>query len=98
MWQELIGVNLIKTVPVLRMPVFFFLGRHDRVVVQGTSVAYYDVLQAPPKTLIWFEKSGHNPAGTRFGSATISVATAMIRITSLSFHDRQQLSGEIGSM
>jgi len=61
MWQELIGVNLIKTAPALRMPVFFFLGRHDRVVVPETSVAYFDVLQAPSKTLIWFEESGHEP-------------------------------------
>lgn len=61
MWQELIGVNLIKTAPALQMPIFFFLGRHDRVVVPETSVAYFDVLQAPSKTLMWFEESGHEP-------------------------------------
>ena len=61
MWQELMGVNLIKTAPSLRMPVFFFLGRHDRVVVPETSLAYFDVLQGPSKTLIWFEESGHEP-------------------------------------
>jgi pimeloyl-ACP methyl ester carboxylesterase len=61
MWQELMGVNLIKTAPALRIPVFFFLGRHDRVVTAETSLAYYDVLQAPSKTLIWFEESGHEP-------------------------------------
>jgi pimeloyl-ACP methyl ester carboxylesterase len=61
MWQELIGVNLIKAAPALWTPVFFFLGRHDRVVPAETSVAYYDVLQAPSKILIWFEESGHEP-------------------------------------
>jgi len=61
MWQELIAVNLIKTAPALRMPVFFFLGRHDRVVTAETSVAYFNVLQAPSKTLVWFEESGHEP-------------------------------------
>lgn len=61
MWQELIQVNLIKSAPALRVPVFFFLGRHDRVVVPETSVAYFDVLRAPSKTLIWFEESGHEP-------------------------------------
>lgn len=61
MWQELIQVNLLKSVPALQVPVFFFLGRHDRVVVPETSVAYFDVLQAPSKTLIWFEESGHEP-------------------------------------
>ncbi len=59
MWQELIGVNLIKIVPASQVPIFFFLGRHDRVVVPETSVAYFDVLQAPSKTLIWFEESSH---------------------------------------
>jgi pimeloyl-ACP methyl ester carboxylesterase len=61
MWQELTGVNLIKTAPALRMPVFFFLGRQDRVVVPETSVAYFDRLSAPSKTLVWFEESGHEP-------------------------------------
>ncbi|MCS6302070.1 MAG: alpha/beta hydrolase [Nitrospira sp.] len=61
MWQELSGVNLIKTAPALQMSIFFFLGRHDRVVVPETSVAYFDVLQAPSKTLMWFEESGHEP-------------------------------------
>ena len=61
MWQELILVNLIKSAPALRMPVFFFLGRQDRVVVPETSVAYFDVLHAPSKRLIWFEESGHEP-------------------------------------
>ena len=61
MWKELMEVNLIKSAPVLQIPVFFFLGRHDRVVVPETSVAYLDVLQAPSKTLIWFEDSGHEP-------------------------------------
>lgn len=61
MWQELMGVNLIEAAPALQVPVFFFLGRHDRVVTAETSVAYFDVLQAPSKTLIWFEESGHEP-------------------------------------
>jgi pimeloyl-ACP methyl ester carboxylesterase len=43
------------------MPVFFFLGRQDHWVPPETSVAYYDALIAPSKTLVWFEKSGHEP-------------------------------------
>jgi pimeloyl-ACP methyl ester carboxylesterase len=61
MWQELMGVNLIKIAPALQVPIFFFLGRHDHVVTPETSLAYFDVLQAPSKTLIWFEESGHEP-------------------------------------
>ncbi len=43
------------------MPVFFFLGRHDHWVPPEISVAYFDALTAPAKTLVWFEESGHEP-------------------------------------
>jgi hypothetical protein len=43
------------------MPVFFFLGRRDRWVSPETSVAYFNMLTAPSKMLVWFEESGHEP-------------------------------------
>jgi pimeloyl-ACP methyl ester carboxylesterase len=46
---------------VLKVPVFFFLGRHDHWVPSACSVAYFDLLAAPSKTLRWFERSGHEP-------------------------------------
>jgi pimeloyl-ACP methyl ester carboxylesterase len=58
---ETSNVNLIKRVPALQMPVFFFLGRHDRWVPPETSVTYLNMLAAPSKTLIWFDESGHEP-------------------------------------
>lgn len=61
MWPEVSRLNLLKQVPVLRMPVFFFLGRRDHWVPSETSVAYFDTLSAPVKRLVWFEESGHEP-------------------------------------
>jgi pimeloyl-ACP methyl ester carboxylesterase len=61
MWTEVSRLNLMTIVPVLRMPVFFFLGRHDHWVPSETSVAYFDALTAPSKRLVWFEASGHEP-------------------------------------
>jgi pimeloyl-ACP methyl ester carboxylesterase len=61
MWAEVSRLNLVKLVPVLQMPVFFFLGRHDHWVPPEVSVAYFDVLTAPSKRLVWFEESGHEP-------------------------------------
>jgi pimeloyl-ACP methyl ester carboxylesterase len=58
---ETSNVNLLRLVPALQMPVFFFLGRHDRWVPPETSVTYLNMLAAPSKTLIWFEESGHEP-------------------------------------
>jgi pimeloyl-ACP methyl ester carboxylesterase len=39
----------------------FFLGRHDRWVPPETSVAYFTMLTAPSKMLVWFDESGHEP-------------------------------------
>jgi pimeloyl-ACP methyl ester carboxylesterase len=61
MWAEVSALNLMKAVPVLQMPVFFFLGRHDHWVPPEVSVAYLDMLTAPSKKLVWFEESGHEP-------------------------------------
>jgi len=61
MWTEVSKLNLVTAAPVLQMPVFFFLGRHDRWVPPATSVAYFDALTAPSKALVWFEESGHEP-------------------------------------
>ena len=61
MWPAVSRLNLFERVPALRMPVFFFLGRQDHWVPPETSVAYFDVLAAPSKRLLWFEESGHEP-------------------------------------
>jgi len=61
MWAEVSRLNLVKLVPALPMPVFFFLGRHDHVVAPEMSVAYFEALTAPSKRLVWFEESGHEP-------------------------------------
>ena len=61
MWAEVSRLNLLKLVPALQPPVFFFLGRRDHWVPPETSVAYFDALTAPSKKLIWFEESGHEP-------------------------------------
>ena len=51
----------MTAVPTLQIPVFFFLGRHDHVVAAESSAAYFDVLTAPSKELVWFEESAHEP-------------------------------------
>jgi pimeloyl-ACP methyl ester carboxylesterase len=61
MWKEVSALDLTKAAPTLRIPVFFFLGRNDHWVDPATSVAYFDLLSAPSKKLVWFEKSGHEP-------------------------------------
>jgi pimeloyl-ACP methyl ester carboxylesterase len=61
MWTQLTKLNLLQLAPVLKVPVFFLLGRNDHVVPADASVAYFDRLSAPSKQLLWFEHSGHEP-------------------------------------
>ena len=59
MWAEASTLNLLELVPALRMPVVICVGRRDHWVPSETSVAFYDALAAPSKTLVWFDESGH---------------------------------------
>jgi pimeloyl-ACP methyl ester carboxylesterase len=61
MWPEVSRIDLTRLVPSLEMPVFFLLGRNDHWVDPQTSVAFFDGLRAPAKSLVWFERSGHEP-------------------------------------
>lgn len=78
MWQEVRALNVEQAVPRLRVPTFFLLGRHDRVVSAALSAAYIDALQAPLKQLLWFEQSAHNPPfeePNRFASVVLDLLT-----------------------
>jgi pimeloyl-ACP methyl ester carboxylesterase len=65
LWQEAFyRTDLFKQAPKLDVPVYFFLGRHDRTVTASAALAerYFEGLEsAKGKRLIWFENSGHWP-------------------------------------
>jgi len=61
MWDEVSALDLTKRAPVLQVPVFFFVGRHDHVIAPEISVSYFEMLKAPAKKLVWFEESAHEP-------------------------------------
>ena len=65
LWQEVFyRTDLFKQSPKLDVPIYFFLGRHDRTVTASAELAerYFNELEAPRgKHLIWFERSGHWP-------------------------------------
>lgn len=78
MWPEVSSIDLTTAVPELKMPVYFFLGRHDHWVCPEVSLAYFDRLRAPKKQLVWFEKSGHEPfmdEPDKFNAKVIEVLT-----------------------
>jgi pimeloyl-ACP methyl ester carboxylesterase len=58
--EELRNLDLTRSVPGIEVPVLFFLGRYDRHADARVAAAYFEVLRAPVKRLIWFENSAHN--------------------------------------
>jgi len=61
LWPELVAASLARDALSFEMPVFCLLGRKDHQVVAEVSAAYFEAVEAPHKTLVWFEQSGHMP-------------------------------------
>ena len=58
--EELVGLDLARSVPRTDVPVLFCLGRYDRHTEAKLAATYFASLRAPGKRLVWFEKSAHN--------------------------------------
>jgi pimeloyl-ACP methyl ester carboxylesterase len=61
LWPQLMKIDLFERVPEMRLPVFFMEGKFDHEVPAEIAARYFDHLEAPAKTWIWFEKSAHFP-------------------------------------
>jgi proline iminopeptidase len=59
LWPQLVQMNLERDVRRFEMPVFMALGRLDMQVVASVSAAYFEVIEAPHKELLWFENAAH---------------------------------------
>ena len=53
--------ELGTTVTELKLPAYFFLGRHDYVTPSVVVPAYLEYLDAPREEVVWFEASAHFP-------------------------------------
>ena len=61
LWAQAMTIDLPKTVPQLKVPVYFMLGRHDYNAPYPLAQQYFNKLKAPYKKLIMFENSAHLP-------------------------------------
>jgi pimeloyl-ACP methyl ester carboxylesterase len=59
MWPQILSIDLMEQAPELKVPVYFLEGRHDQEAPSVLAEQYFQVLRAPRKTLVWFEKSAH---------------------------------------
>lgn len=85
LWPQVSRLNLEIAAPELKMPVFFFIGRHDHQVAAETSAAYFAKLIAPAKELVWFEESAHMPPfeeADKFNAKLVELVAPVARATS----------------
>jgi pimeloyl-ACP methyl ester carboxylesterase len=61
LWDQVIRVDLRKTVPKLDLPVYFFHGDHDFTCSAALAEDYFRTLSAPLKGFYRFARSAHSP-------------------------------------
>ncbi len=55
LWEQLIRIDLRKTVPALQIPVYFLEGKYDYTAVTALARDYFEQLQAPVKGFYEFD-------------------------------------------
>lgn len=63
MWPTIVQYNFLEGPHTFAMPYYIFQGRLDQNTPSSLIQAYYDVIEAPDKDLVWFEYSAHGPLG-----------------------------------
>ncbi|MDP4094965.1 MAG: alpha/beta hydrolase [Bacillota bacterium] len=61
MWPEIMQLDFFRQIPEVKVPVYFFQGRHDYNTPSTLVEKYFNNIKAPYKELVWFENSGHHP-------------------------------------
>ncbi|WP_299184671.1 alpha/beta hydrolase [uncultured Aquimarina sp.] len=58
-WNEVMDIDLPKTLKKVNCPVYFFVGKNDIQTSTEITKNYFEQLKAPKKDLFLFENSGH---------------------------------------
>lgn len=58
-WNEVMNIDLPKTLKKVDCPVYFFVGKNDIQTSTSITKGYFEELKAPKKSLFLFENSGH---------------------------------------
>ena len=61
LWPEQKHYDARQRHPSIDVPIVMVMGRHDKVISPTLGAEYFEMLTAPEKELIWFEKSAHGP-------------------------------------
>ncbi len=69
---DLVATDLTQ-IRKLAAPLILFEGRHDMNVNSEVAAAWFDMVKAPEKHLVWFEHSGHMPMTEEPGKFLLSL-------------------------
>ena len=58
--EDRLNIDLFSTIHELKLPVFFFLGRHDYNTPTAIVEEWAAQLKAPSIEIVWFEEAGHS--------------------------------------
>ncbi|MWB94993.1 alpha/beta fold hydrolase [Flavobacterium sp. GA093] len=58
-WNEVMNIDLPKTLQEIDCPIYFFVGKNDIQTSTKITEEYFEELKAPKKDLFLFENSGH---------------------------------------
>ncbi|QPI53542.1 alpha/beta hydrolase [Massilia antarctica] len=58
-WNEVMRIDLPKTLKKVDLPIYFFVGKNDIQTSTRITKKYFEDLKAPKKSLFLFENSGH---------------------------------------
>ncbi|MCT2561144.1 alpha/beta fold hydrolase [Chryseobacterium herbae] len=58
-WNEVMKIDLPKTLKKVNCPIYFFVGKNDIQTSTAITKQYFEQVKAPKKDLFLFEKSGH---------------------------------------
>jgi pimeloyl-ACP methyl ester carboxylesterase len=61
LWNDIFTVNLMESVTRIAVPVLFISGKCDMLSPVSVVTKYYEILEAPSKTILYFEHSAHFP-------------------------------------
>nr|WP_315031476.1 alpha/beta hydrolase [uncultured Chryseobacterium sp.] len=58
-WNEVMNIDLPKTLKKVECPIYFFVGKNDVQTSTRITTEYFEKVKAPKKDLFLFENSGH---------------------------------------
>ena len=80
-YPQLWDVDFRQQATHLEAPVYFLIGRHDVSAPPQLAEEYFNILTAPHKELIWFERSGHSPWMNESAKFVDVIANKVVKFT-----------------